>query len=1289
MAIIDRNVGSSRKMTQSRRRKRASSLCISSKANPTASIEMQREDFLVLLFKKGSNAMMNAILRNKPNAGNSHIWFEGRKVTASIKNGGSRLFNCVANILFGLIGCLFPASASAESVDYAGKTIYYHIEDWCVVIDKGDVSYSGDVELPPLDSYVSEGLGLMMSMRVSAEAFSDNVELTSIVFPETWGLYLDEDAFVNCSNLVEVTGSACVLEIPRECFCNCVKLESVEFQMYPSTIGDYAFENCERLAEINLETARNIGDGAFHNCKSLQTVTICPYDQWNIQSQNRIGVYAFRGCTALEHVTIGPSFIGELNGSFLDTPNLKSFTVLDDPNIPENYDHIWGLELTPDVFRENAHFVDLGFSITVPAWVRLKDSKSYDGVDVQFVMTNGVCMITGTEQTRNGKLDYFELPTNINGHVVHSVYCSGVIGLWVDTLKIKDIPIVESYAVHMGNTISHIIFENIDYIGDTTCDFPALKIIEYINVKEMYYGRCPPYAEEVRFIDCASLQHYYYSLYQWTYDYNIRPGYATAVYPKTLHTAYFDGPPPADVASMVGRDEYNYEKDSLILIEWEPEYHDEWVSALWLDKVTPIVRVFSSKVRSTEPTVVDVKYRAYSKERTANVYALAFVEGVRSFSSVLRPVSFVDGDPIGPSVPTYKMQTLSWKFNKDWDVDAENIKIEILVMNENLFPDLTTASDGDLLTCLFWEYAKGNDSLRLVEGKLYASDVVIADGDQIVDRATVLSLFNGRMGGGRLPEYSDGAMTYVNMKPYMRGTGMVLDGRVESVFSAKADRSDGTDFGGPVAVSTCDWNEDGLFDFFVVAKKQAWLYTNTGSKSSPEFIREDATRNSVYSNMFAITQKSDTFWDYLCYGKSVIFNDYPWSGRQYWVPKQEIRYYVGSAYNLDGTYQSVETMLFNLQGLNYSAITSLSTGDVDGDGHEDLLVGMEDGTITFCRNTGDRSLTVQSTKWAGVNFGSPITVSLIDWDDDGKLDCLVGTTDGKLVLVRDCESVQPKSLAVSVGYDSVALDWEPNPKPGCIGYIVYRRTAGGVFVKINDRLVVTPHYRDTVTDSDLTYEYCISSVSRYFKPGESEPVVSESQLSEVASVNFGSVALNWTDVEAKQGEKFSLILSISNSMNLSLDGMSIELEYDHAVLNLIKTVPSGLFDDGKITPGGGKLYEYVFEIIDETATTASVSVASATMHAQGGFEVMVTMPKTDATISIVAKSATIPYQLGDVNGDGSVDALDVRELAKLKNAAGRKWTESQLKAGDFNNNGKLDNADYQALRELLKEKGLL
>ena len=105
---------------------------------------------------------------------------------------------------------------------------------------------------------------------------------------------------------------------------------------------------------------------------------------------------------------------------------------------------------------------------------------------------------------------------------------------------------------------------------------------------------------------------------------------------------------------------------------------------------------------------------------------------------------------------------------------------------------------------------------------------------------------------------------------------------------------------------------------------------------------------------------------------------------------------------------------------------------------------------------------------------------------------------------------------------------------------------------------------------------------------------------------------------------------------------------------------------GNLAAGGGKFFTLVFDTLKPGTTKVC-----------------------DATITIVARQEPAPYRLGDLTGDGIVDRDDLRELAKLKNAASHKWTADQLKAGDLNGNGVLDNADYQALRDLLKERGLL
>jgi hypothetical protein len=84
--------------------------------------------------------------------------------------------------------------------------------------------------------------------------------------------------------------------------------------------------------------------------------------------------------------------------------------------------------------------------------------------------------------------------------------------------------------------------------------------------------------------------------------------------------------------------------------------------------------------------------------------------------------------------------------------------------------------------------------------------------------------------------------------------------------------------------------------------------------------------------------------------------------------------------------------------------------------------------------------------------------------------------------------------------------------------------------------------------------------------------------------------------------------------------------------------------------------------------------------------------ETGATVSIAAASSTVvPYQLGDLNGDGKLDERDVREFIKVNrdiSPSGRKPTANQIKAGDFNGDGKVGIADVQPFVDLMKSKGI-
>jgi transposase len=139
-------------------------------------------------------------------------------------------------------------------------------------------------------------------------------------------------------------------------------------------------------------------------------------------------------------------------------------------------------------------------------------------------------------------------------------------------------------------------------------------------------------------------------------------------------------------------------------------------------------------------TLMDVVYRVYDSG-PVKVRALAFVDGVRSFANVIRPVTFVEGTAakLGDAIPANVDHTLTWDVAADWDIDLGQIKFEVLAMDDRgLLPfDWITipAAGGNPAVCiskntptaqqnldgLFWLFADGDPSLLLAGGTLTAT----------------------------------------------------------------------------------------------------------------------------------------------------------------------------------------------------------------------------------------------------------------------------------------------------------------------------------------------------------------------------------------------------------------------------------------------------------------------------------------------------------------------------------------------------------------------------------------
>ena len=103
----------------------------------------------------------------------------------------------------------------------------------------------------------------------------------------------------------------------------CIKLESIIIPDSVTTIGDFAFYQCDSLTSVTIgDSVTTIEEGAFWDCDSLTSVTIP-------DSVTTIGEKAFYGCSSLASVTIPNSVTTIGIDAFWGCDSLESVTIGD------------------------------------------------------------------------------------------------------------------------------------------------------------------------------------------------------------------------------------------------------------------------------------------------------------------------------------------------------------------------------------------------------------------------------------------------------------------------------------------------------------------------------------------------------------------------------------------------------------------------------------------------------------------------------------------------------------------------------------------------------------------------------------------------------------------------------------------------------------------------------------------------------------------------------------------------------------------------------------------------
>ena len=193
---------------------------------------------------------------------------------------------------------------------------------------------------------------------------------------------------------------------------------------------------------------------------------------------------------------------------------------------------------------------------------------------------------------------------------------------------------------------------------------------------------------------------------------------------------------------------------------------------------TPVI--VSSKVRASDPTVLDVVYKVTSDKATVNVRALAFEDGERSFLKVVRPETFIDGTAanIGDNIAANVEHSLAWKVSSDWDTDLAKVKFEVLCSDQGRLPlDLITIpavngsaqltvsynsqTSANVFNALLWHYADGAADLRIDDGYLYCGNDLLSNRTAPANMALAANYVFNKMGyeglKGNVLEYARSA----------------------------------------------------------------------------------------------------------------------------------------------------------------------------------------------------------------------------------------------------------------------------------------------------------------------------------------------------------------------------------------------------------------------------------------------------------------------------------------------------------------------------------------------------
>lgn len=189
------------------------------------------------------------------------------------------------------------------------------------------------------------------------------------------------------------------------------------------------------------------------------------------------------------------------------------------------------------------------------------------------------------------------------------------------------------------------------------------------------------------------------------------------------------------------------------------------------------------------------------------------------------------------------------------------------------------------------------------------------------------------------------------------------------------------------------------------------FYKNTGANNQPNFIYQ--TKSFLQNQMIEHgTASSPQFVDLNGDGLQdlIVSNFYAYKATA--QKESRLAYYQNTGTSTQAKFTLVDVNFLNLAQSNLGLRLFPAFGDLNADGKQDMMLGLENGTIAYYQNTSSGAsptfaapvLNYTDQSGTVINVGQYAAPQLFDMNKDGKLDLILGMKTGELAYYENVGS---------------------------------------------------------------------------------------------------------------------------------------------------------------------------------------------------------------------------------------------------------------------------------------------